>query len=192
MSDNVNRMSKEEIRCLYLKRRENVLEQDKQELARKFYDNFFNNVTISEGSVVSGFFPIKGEIDIIPVMKELKKRGYICVMPRMIDKNTPLEFIEWYDGIEMTVDNYNIPVPVGGKKYIPDVVLTTFLVFDENRDRIGYGAGMYDRTIADIKEKNRPVFMIGVGYEFQKIDSIPTLDTDIVMDMVVTDENVYI
>lgn len=192
MSDNINEMSKEEIRDYLRTKRAEIHEAERAVLSKKLYDNFFNNVVIKEGSVVAGFCPIKGEVDIIPVMQELERRGYICVMPRMIDKNTPLEFVEWHDGIEMVEDNYKIPTPKSDVTHTPDVIIATFVAFDENMDRIGFGAGMYDKTIADIQTKEHPVFMVGVGYEFQKVDNIPTEGTDIGMDMVVTDEDVYI
>lgn len=192
MTDNINEMSKEEIRTYLKNKRENIHDAERAVLSKKLYDNFFSNVAIKEGSVVAGFCPIKGEVDIIPVMQELEKRGYTCVMPRMIDKDTPLEFVEWHDGIDMVEDNYKIPAPNSDKTHIPDAIIATFVAFDENMDRIGFGAGMYDKTIAAIQKQSHPVFMIGVGYEFQKVDNIPTEGTDIGMDMVITDEDVYI
>jgi len=192
LNDNAS-MYKKELRKTFLDKRQKMHEAEKKVADKKFYDNFFNNVVIKEKSVIAGFSPINSEIDVIPVMQELERRGHICVMPRTIDLNTPLEFIEWHDGIEMIKGRFNILEPNNNNKYIPDVILSPFVAFDENRDRIGYGEGMYDKTLAHIHKINHPIFLVGVGYELQKVaEGIPTEGTDIAMDMVITEEEVYI
>ncbi len=69
-----------------------------------------------------------------------------------------------------------------------DLILVPMLGFDENLNRIGFGGGYYDRLLAT----QHSAIKVGVNYEIGKVDSIPTEFFDIPMDMVFTEENVYL
>jgi len=74
---------------------------------------------------------------------------------------------------------------------IPDVLLVPLLAFDESGNRLGYGGGYYDRTIASLKEVNSDLIAIGIAFEGQKIAQVPVDDYDQKLDMIVTDQNIY-
>lgn len=85
-----------------------------------------------------------------------------------------------------------------GKKPMPlsqiDCFLVPLIAFDEQCHRLGHGAGYYDRYFASVRGKpihKRPV-LIGLGYEFQKVDAIPQAPWDMPMDYVVTEQAIYL
>lgn len=74
-----------------------------------------------------------------------------------------------------------------------DIIIMPLVAFDEQCNRIGRGAGFYDKTLAFIHEQpnaQRPL-LIGLAYEFQKIEAIKPNDWDIPLDVVVTENKVY-
>ncbi len=74
-----------------------------------------------------------------------------------------------------------------------DIALIPLVSFDQHCNRIGRGAGYYDRTLSFVNanpSQKRPL-LIGLAYEFQKIDEIIPSDWDIPMDMIVTEKTVY-
>ncbi len=67
-----------------------------------------------------------------------------------------------------------------------DLILVPGIAFSKSGDRIGFGKGYYDKLLANYKGKK-----IGVCYEFQMVEDIPSSPHDIQMDMIVTEERVY-
>ena len=66
------------------------------------------------------------------------------------------------------------------------IILVPGIVFDKNKNRIGYGGGYYDRYL----QKYNDIVMktIGLAYSLQIIDKIPAQKYDIPLDLIVTDE----
>ena len=72
-----------------------------------------------------------------------------------------------------------------------DLMIIPLVLFDAQGHRVGRGAGCYDRFLANVFDnKNRPV-LIGLAYEFQKIESIVAEKWDVPMDYVVTENEIY-
>lgn len=76
------------------------------------------------------------------------------------------------------------PILLNPPQFI-DVAIIPGVAFDRSGVRLGYGKGVYDRLLADSK-----AFKIGLGYDFQVLESLPKEAHDLVMDMVVTDTEV--
>lgn len=67
-----------------------------------------------------------------------------------------------------------------------DAVLILGLAFDRRGYRLGYGGGYFDRFLA-----GRPMPAIGLGYDFQLVDELPTEPHDVPMAVVVTDRDLW-
>ncbi len=68
-----------------------------------------------------------------------------------------------------------------------DLIICPCTVFDEYRNRMGMGAGFYDRYL----EKCTHAVKVAVAFELQKVEQIPTEKWDIVMNAVITEKNTY-
>jgi len=68
----------------------------------------------------------------------------------------------------------------------PDVLLVPLLAFDRNGNRLGYGAGYYDMTIAALRAKKR-VVAVGIAFAAQEVDEVPTTPRDARLDLVLTE-----
>ncbi len=71
----------------------------------------------------------------------------------------------------------------------PDIAIIPAICFDRRGYRLGYGGGYYDRllTTDDMKDTVR----IGLGYNFQLVEQLPTQPWDMPVDIVCTDEELW-
>ena len=74
-----------------------------------------------------------------------------------------------------------------------DVVLAPLVAFDSEGNRLGMGGGFYDRTLARLGHLRhwRTPRLVGVAYDFQKVDALPAQDWDVPLDAVVSEREVY-
>ncbi len=69
----------------------------------------------------------------------------------------------------------------------PDIVIAPLLAFDGTGARLGYGGGYYDRTLRALRAAGR-IIAVGVGYQAQCVDRVPSGDGDEKLDWIVTEE----
>jgi 5-formyltetrahydrofolate cyclo-ligase len=72
----------------------------------------------------------------------------------------------------------------------PQIMLMPLAAFDAAGNRIGYGAGHYDRAIARLRENGRNPRLVGCAFSVQEVDLVPADPHDIRMHAVLT-ENGY-
>lgn len=173
-----------------LARREQIPQDAAITAAGRVFDIFFQRVSMISAAIVAGYWPIRGELDDRPILRELSRRGQVCALPHLAGNNAPLDFRFWNEATPMITGKHGIAEPSPDRVVIPDIVLVPLVAFDAHCHRLGYGAGCYDRTLAALK-KSRPVLAVGIAYETQRCDDLPTEETDVRMDMIVTDREVY-
>lgn len=137
------------------------------------------------GLTISGWWPIKAELDLRFWLAGLAARGAAAALPLVVERGRPLAFRPWAPGAPMVRGFWNIPVPAEGPEVRPDVVLAPVVGFDAAGYRLGYGGGYFDRTLAALAPRPRA---IGVGLEAARIATIHPQPHDIPMQAVVTEE----
>ncbi len=140
------------------------------------------------GRVVSGFYPYKSEIDVLPLMARLSEQGWRTALPVVVADGLPLEFRLWRPGEETVAGVWNIPIPDETSPATdPDVLLVPMLAFDAHGYRLGYGGGFYDRSLERLRATKK-VIAVGVAYRGQQRDHVPHDDLDQPLDWVLTEE----
>ncbi len=142
---------------------------------------------IEPGAIVSGFWPMRSEVDIRPLMMELAANGARLCLPAILDKET-IVFRELIRGAPMVEMGYGTMGP-GEKADVldPSVMLVPLAAFDASGNRIGYGAGYYDRAIARLREEGRSPRLIGIAFDCQLVDAIPAEGHDVPLDAIWTE-----
>lgn len=138
------------------------------------------------GKVLSGYMPMRTEIDPLPAMAGFE--GRVCV-PVVPGKAVPLQFREWSPGCEMVDGPFGARVPAGGEWLVPQVLIVPLLAWDRRGFRLGYGGGYYDRTLAGLRAAGR---CVAVGYAFaaQEVPEVPIDENDQRLDHMVTEDGV--
>jgi 5-formyltetrahydrofolate cyclo-ligase len=137
------------------------------------------------GAVVSGFWPMGQEIDIRPLLVALHERGHRIVLPETPRRGNPLIFRLWRPGDVLIAERFGTMRP-DGEVLNPDFLLVPLLAFDRSGNRLGYGAGYYDRTLAALPGR----FRLGVAYAAQELDEVPAGPYDARLDAVATEQGV--
>ena len=152
---------------------------------RTFLDQHFGDI---EGHVISGYWPIKGELDLRPFLSAMHEKGAFIALPVVETRAAPLVFRRWFPGMKMERGHWNIPVPPEtSERLIPRVALSPLVGWDDAGFRLGYGGGYFDRTLAAINP--RPL-VIGVGFQSAHIPTIYPQPHDIPMSAIVTEAGV--
>jgi 5-formyltetrahydrofolate cyclo-ligase len=108
----------------------------------------------------------------------------------VIARDRPLEFRRWRPGATLVIDRFGIAHPPADAAVIePDVLLVPLLAFDSRHYRLGYGAGFYDRTLADLRAR-KTILAIGVAYSAQRVAEVPLDGWDEALDLVLTEQGV--
>jgi 5-formyltetrahydrofolate cyclo-ligase len=148
-------------------------------------------VDVSPGIIVSGYSPIRNEIDPAPLMIALASKGARLALPAVLARGKSLAFRAWSPNDRLLLGPLGIPEPSpAAAEVVPDIVLVPLAAFDRLGHRIGYGAGHYDHTLAHLR-KSRPITTIGLAFAAQEIEAIPALQHDVALDYVITEDNVF-
>ena len=93
----------------------------------------------------------------------------------------------------MESGRYGVEIPpAGAPVFRPDVVLVPLVAFDRRGNRLGYGAGYYDRTLERLRQMSARLHVIGVAYAFQEVESIEPEPHDQKLDVIVTEKGVIL
>ena len=138
--------------------------------------------------IIGGYYPVNHEIGDLDILRQFEKKKIKISLPA-IKNNFKMNFIKCSLKEPFVVNQYGIPEPSMGKVVYPDIILVPLVAFDKNLNRLGYGAGYYDRLIQSIKKKKK-ILTIGLAFDFQELFSIPVSKYDQKLDYIITNKNV--
>ena len=149
-------------------------------------------LAIEPGAAVSGFMPMKSEINPIPLMRKLADAGATLALPVVAGKGKPLIMRAWSLGEPLAAGVWGIREPKPeAPEVFPDILIVPLLAFDRRGHRIGYGAGYFDMTIAALRAR-KPVVAAGIAFAAQEIAEVPATPRDARLDLVLTEREVII
>lgn len=117
--------------------------------------------------------------------------GHRIALPWFADRAAPMAFKEWTNPF---VDELLEPDPFQSRQPLhdspalkPDVLFCPLLGFSAKGERLGLGAGHYDRWLA----QHPPHLAIGLAWDCQLVDDLPTEPHDRPLDAVITPTRLY-
>ena len=135
-------------------------------------------------NAVAAYHPLRDEISPYPLIEALDGRVKVG-FPWFADRDS--RFI-WREGPAIEPSPWGVLQPgLDAEPITPDYVLVPLVLGDRKGVRIGHGKGHYDRALAHLREGGRPVYTIGLGWEFQIEDGpLPSDEWDIPLDAIAT------
>lgn len=180
------RQAKQRLRAETLARRDAMTEEARIEASLAVADRCANLVAVEPGSIVSGFLPIRTEIDIRPLMMALADRGARLCVPAIVGDR--LQFRELLRAAPLEPQSFGTYAPGPEAAVLdPDVMLVPLAAFDRSGGRIGYGRGYYDAAIAKLRDKGKAPRLVGVGFTVQEVEAVPAQPHDIPLHAIVTE-----
>ncbi len=188
MSDPIQ-TEKEQLRREAMARRDALPPDARQAAAEAIAARQFP-LAIMPGMIVSGFMSLKNEINPLPLMRKLAGQGARLALPVVAGRGKPLIMREWVFGEPLVAGVWGIREPKPEAAVVdPDILLVPLLAFDRAGRRIGYGAGYYDLTLAQLRAR-KPVIAVGLGFAAQEVAAIPATSRDARLDLVLTEREV--
>jgi 5-formyltetrahydrofolate cyclo-ligase len=145
---------------------------------------------IRDRETVMAYTSKEMEVNTVPLITSLLERGNPVVVPIIVKEDVSLRLSYLRALSALVPSTFGVPEPIGSE--IPadgndvDTIILPMLGFDRTGGRIGYGAGYYDRFL----EKYPGLRKIGIAFACQEYDGLPLDETDVRMDMIITEEGI--
>jgi 5-formyltetrahydrofolate cyclo-ligase len=145
---------------------------------------------VKRGTIISGFMPMKSEINPLPLMRKLAAAGAQLALPKIQGRGKPLMMRAYKFGDELLRGQWDIREPKpDASEVAPDILIVPLACFDRAGHRIGFGAGYYDMTITALRAK-KPVTAVGIAFAAQEIPRVPATQRDARLDLVLTEREI--
>lgn len=162
--------------------------------SKALVDLFLANIVIPKDAVVGAYWPKDRELDIRPMMDEILDRGVSLALPVVDGQSKILKFAKWDNTIDLVEGRFGVCHPVlnEGTQYLePDIFIVPMLAFDRRGNRLGFGGGYYDATLAHYRAK-KEILIVGLAYAQQAcLFNLPAEPHDIKMDWVITQQQAH-
>ena len=137
---------------------------------------------------VAGYWQMRSEVDIRPVLAELAGRGLDICLPAVVEDE--LAFRRWKPWDSVVPGGFGTLVPPPDAEVInPTLLLVPMAAFDRRCARIGYGKGYYDRALLRLGAGGG-MTAIGVAYSAQEVQEVPLEPWDRRLNMIVTEKEI--
>jgi 5-formyltetrahydrofolate cyclo-ligase len=152
------------------------------------------------GARVALYLPMPGEVDVGPCLEAAWRRGTAVFVPRVTSRRRGrMAFVPWSPGIARRRNVFGIAEPESANLRAPalhlDCVVLPVVGFDRRGNRLGMGAGFYDRALRrrlDPARQWRRPRLVGVAYACQELDAIPASPWDVPLDLIVTERGLVV
>mgnify|MGYP001316886593 CR=1 FL=1 len=178
-------LNKEFIRKKYLKKRK----KNFFKINNKFFNPLIKLLKKKKlkKTNIALYYPSSDELDILQILKLnfFKKKKFLLPI---IEDNNKMNFCKWETNDILFVNKFGILEPFKTKPIVPNIMLIPMLAFDENKNRLGYGKGFYDKFLRKCAQNGKKIITVGVAFSFQKYHNLPTDDKDVKLNFIITEK----
>lgn len=133
--------------------------------------------------IVAAYARVGGEADPAAIAAAASAAGCTIALPHVVSRSDPIRFLVC-DGRELVVGPFSLRQPAAHCAQVrPDIILTPLVGFDRRGNRLGQGAGHYDRAFAAFPHAHR----IGVAWSVQEVDALPADPWDVPLHAIITE-----
>ena len=141
-----------------------------------------DNQHVKEADTILMYYSLPDEVFTHEVINTLVEEGKTVLLPVVLN-GEDMELRLYRGAEDLKTGSFGIMEPVGKPfpcYYEIEVAIIPGMSFDTDGNRLGRGKGYYDRLLAKIPQ----TYKIGMCFDFQKVEEVPTEETDIRMDEV--------
>jgi 5-formyltetrahydrofolate cyclo-ligase len=170
-----------------------ILRKSRQSFVNNHNTSFFKRVSSQTSwsallmgkTCVAGYSAIGSEADPAELLDFASAQSIATALPYLADRTAMIEFRAWQPGDPLEPASFGFKQPISAAERVsPDLILLPLVGFDRAMNRLGQGAGHYDRTLAEWPDALR----IGVAWSVQEVLAVPSDPWDIPMDGVFTEK----
>jgi len=140
---------------------------------------------LSHGLTIASYMPIGSEADPALLARAAAETGCAIALPHVVDRATPLRFLAWDSEAALAAGPFGLSQPHEHcAELAPDIILAPLVAFTRALDRLGQGAGHYDRAFAQFPDARR----IGVALSAQEVEALPVDPWDMPLHAIATEK----
>lgn len=178
-------MNKKELRNIIRERKRQFSGQQLEELSLLVLDRLRRNIRLQQARSILLYYSLPDEVNTHQFIDELVNQGKQVFLPVVVDGEN-MEIKEYTGSKDLRQGCFHIMEPVG--RLLPEdeygkieAGIIPGISFDKSGHRLGRGKGYYDRMLCKMPH----LYKIGICFDFQKTETVPTEATDIKMDAIV-------
>lgn len=190
-------MNNTELRQQLLNKRKQLSPLEQTACSSQLALHVLQNELFTNSNSIAFYHASNNEIDCSLILQAAWQQNKNCYLP-IVTSEKKLLFAPYYFNDELIPNQYGILEPPLDltKVIVPeklDLVLVPLLAFDKHNNRLGMGAGYYDRTFAFLNTTPRPAkpFLLGLAYEWQRVEQLTAESWDIKLNSVMTESDYY-
>ena len=179
-------MDKKELRQFIRNKKRQYSSSQLEELSLSVLSRLNGNEHLQRAETILMYYSLPDEVNTHAYIDQLLTEGKKILLPEVIDGENMV--IREYTGKhDLKEGAFHIMEPIGSlfpeERYQElDLAIIPGMAFDQQGNRLGRGKGYYDRFLQKIPQ----VYKIGICFPFQLVDEIPTEETDIKMDAIMS------
>ena len=189
-------ISRKALRRSALELRDTLSEEALQEKSSSATRNLLSLASVRKAEVIFVYMHFRSEVRTREFIEGCLLASKVIAVPVTLPEVSQIKAVQITDPENDVEPGYClIPEPkndiIDDKTVDPgqiDIVVVPGSVFDAQGGRLGYGGGFYDRFLS---ERAPRAIRIGLAYELQMTDEVPTESHDQFMDYVVTEKKIY-
>jgi len=136
------------------------------------------------------YYPSSFEVNVLKLLEFNYISNQNLLLP-VVEESNSMNFFRWKKNEVLQVNKFGILEPIKTKKNIPNIILVPLLAFDEDKYRLGYGKGFYDRYLNKYLKRFKNILTVGVAFSFQKYHKLPINNKDVKLNYIITEKGIY-
>lgn len=188
MNDNL-KTEKDKIRKEILEKRNRLSNEFVEKNTDLIIQNLENYIKDAQNIMI--YMDMKNEVKITKLIRLYPNKNFF--ISKITDAKNREMKINKYNENELVLHKFGYYESNSDKFYdekILDLIIVPGVVFDLQKNRIGFGGGYYDRFLEKVCMKNEKTLFIGVCYDFQLLEKIPSEKHDKVLNFVIWEKGV--
>lgn len=138
------------------------------------------------GLIVASYRPLGSEADPAPLADAAREAGCALALPHVTTRAAPLRFLSWDPSRPLERGAFGLLQPAAdAPEAQPDIILAPLLGFDDAGNRLGQGAGHYDRAF----DAHPDAWRVGIAWSVQRVAALPADPWDMPLHAIATESD---
>lgn len=184
------------LRAMIRQQRRQLCATERSILSRQITTQLIQLACFSRSQHIALYWPFDGEVETQGIIQHSWAHNKCCYLPVIDPELKQFTFYPYLQNTYLQINRYGIMEPPPSRGIAVqnlDLILLPLVAFDANGHRLGTGGGYYDRSLSLLKQPSPLVkpLLIGLAYEFQRVEALQPQPWDINLDRIITEQNLY-
>ena len=176
--------------------RKNLSTPEQTQHAQQLAEQVLQHPAFIDSQSIAAYLANDGEINPMLIIEQAWRMGKKVYLPVLSAHENSLLFAHYEAGAAMCRNEFGIDEPDSAAEHWlkaehMDLIFLPLVAFDEQANRMGMGGGFYDRSLANIREREKTTHLIGLAHEIQKTPQLEVQSWDIPLYAVATEAAFY-